>query len=432
MNATETTVIIQQHLIDPEVCIRCNTCEETCPVDAITHDGRNYVVDAAICNACNACISPCPTGSIDHWRSVPKAQAYTVAEQLTWDELPAALPLPAGASANAAANASATAAANASAIGAAPEADAAPGSAEAPQTNAATSPSSTTAPWSAAHPYLHLYSLKKPVVATVAGNFRLTAPHVDNDVRHIVLDLGTQFLPLLEGQSVGIVPPGLDASGRPHYLRMYSVASPRTGEREGYNNLSLTVKRVTQDHDRRPTVGVASNFLCDLKKGDTVRLTGPFGASFLMPNHLGSSLLMVCTGTGSAPMRAMTEHRRRLKESGKPVGGKLMLFFGARTPAELPYFGPLTKLPPELMDTTLAFSRVAGQPRTYVQDRIRERARDVAELLRGDLFVYLCGLKGMETGVLDALEQACIQTGQHWPALHQRLVDEGRFHVETY
>ena len=30
-----------------------------------------------------------------------------------------------------------------------------------------------------------------------------------------------------------------------------------------------------------------------------------------MPNHPGSSLLMVCTGTGSAPMRAMTERRRR-------------------------------------------------------------------------------------------------------------------------
>ena len=38
--------VIRQHLIDPEICIRCNTCEETCPVDAITHDARNYVVDA--------------------------------------------------------------------------------------------------------------------------------------------------------------------------------------------------------------------------------------------------------------------------------------------------------------------------------------------------------------------------------------------------
>jgi benzoyl-CoA 2,3-dioxygenase component A len=84
------------------------------------------------------------------------------------------------------------------------------------------------------------------------------------------------------------------------------------------------------------------------------------------------------------------------------------------------------------MDTTLAFSRVPGQPRAYVQDRIRERARDVADLLRGDTFVYLCGLKGMETGVLEALQEACSLTGLHWPALHQRLVEEGRFHVETY
>ena len=63
--------VIKQHLIDPEICIRCNTCEATCPVDAITHDDRNYVVRADVCNGCMACISPCPTGSIDNWRTMP-------------------------------------------------------------------------------------------------------------------------------------------------------------------------------------------------------------------------------------------------------------------------------------------------------------------------------------------------------------------------
>jgi benzoyl-CoA 2,3-dioxygenase component A len=67
-----------------------------------------------------------------------------------------------------------------------------------------------------------------------------------------------------------------------------------------------------------------------------------------------------------------------------------------------------------------------------VQDLMRERAGDVAELLRGDTFVYLCGLKGMETGVLEALRDACASAGMDWPSVHQRLVDEGRFHVETY
>ena len=71
--------ILTQHLIDPEICIRCNTCEATCPVGAITHDDRNYVVLAEQCNGCMDCISPCPTGAIDNWRKVPLARAYPVA-----------------------------------------------------------------------------------------------------------------------------------------------------------------------------------------------------------------------------------------------------------------------------------------------------------------------------------------------------------------
>ena len=90
MEASEATVI-RQHLIDPEICIRCNTCKSTCPVGAITHDARNYVVDANICNLCMACVPPCPTGSIDNWRAMPRAQAYSVEAQFGWDALPAEL-----------------------------------------------------------------------------------------------------------------------------------------------------------------------------------------------------------------------------------------------------------------------------------------------------------------------------------------------------
>ncbi|MES2537227.1 MAG: benzoyl-CoA 2,3-epoxidase subunit BoxA [Pseudomonadota bacterium] len=405
MNAPEAIVLIRQHLIDPEVCIRCNTCEETCPVDAITHDSRNYVVNADICNGCMACISPCPTGSIDHWRTLPAGTAYSLEEQFGWDDLPA----------------------QADTLEQAPAAVAADGM----QINASSS-SSTVAPWSAAHPYLNLYTPKNPVTATVAGNFRLTAPESDSDIHHIVLDFGTRFFPLLEGQSIGIIPPGTDAAGKPHYLRMYSVASPRDGERDGYNNLSLTVKRVVQDHEGRPVRGVGSNYLCDLQKGDSVQVTGPFGANYLMPNHPGANLLMICTGTGSAPMRAMTEQRRRLLAKGAPGDGRLMLFFGARKPEELPYFGPLLKLPPAFIDMHLAFSRVDHQPRAYVQDKIREAGSAVTDLLRGDTYIYICGLKGMEAGVMDALRDTCSAAGMDWSALHATMVAEGRFHVETY
>ena len=67
--------VIKQHLIDPEICIRCNTCESICPVKAITHDSNNYVVDAEVCNLCMACISPCATCSIDNWRTMPRVRA---------------------------------------------------------------------------------------------------------------------------------------------------------------------------------------------------------------------------------------------------------------------------------------------------------------------------------------------------------------------
>src|ERR1700709_827884 len=90
MDASDV-IFLKQHLIDPEICIRCNTCESICPVGAITHDSRNYVVDAAKCNLCMDCISPCPTGSIDNWRTMPVIKAYRVEEQLEWDELPVEL-----------------------------------------------------------------------------------------------------------------------------------------------------------------------------------------------------------------------------------------------------------------------------------------------------------------------------------------------------
>jgi benzoyl-CoA 2,3-epoxidase subunit A len=413
MGASDTTVI-KQHLIDPEICIRCNTCEATCPVGAITHDDNNYVVDADICNLCMACIAPCPTGSIDNWRQVPKLKAYSPAEQLLWQELPAELEME-------------------PATGAADEVAALPASAP-------VQAGSTLPPWSAAHAYTNLYGPKAPhksITATVTGNVRVTevSPNglTDYDTHHVVLDFGATPFPVLEGQSIGVLPPGVDANGRPHHARQYSVASPRNGERPGYNNLSLTIKRVLEDHHGKAVRGVASNFMCDLKVGDQVQLIGPFGASFLMPNHPGSHIVMVCTGTGSAPMRAMTEWRRRLRHSGKFESGKLMLFFGARTQQELPYFGPLQSLPKDFIDINFAYSRTPGQPKKYVQDAMRERAADVALMLADPhASFFVCGLKSMEEGVLLALRDIATQAGLNWADTAAALRDNGRLHLETY
>ena len=80
--------LVKQHLIDPEICIRCNTCETTCPSGAITHGANNYVVDIGKCQLCMMCIQPCPTGAIDSWRTMPRTMAYSVETQLGWEALP--------------------------------------------------------------------------------------------------------------------------------------------------------------------------------------------------------------------------------------------------------------------------------------------------------------------------------------------------------
>ncbi len=419
--------ILNQHVIDPEICIRCNTCEDTCPVGAVTHNADNYVVDPEKCNFCMDCISPCPTGSIDNWRKVPKSRAYTLEQQFEWEELPQELSTD---ELNQEADSS---------IETAPEAISSHANVTPQieiQTLTTNRLSATTPPWSAAHAYTNLYgpkSTNKSITAKVVGNVRVTKVGPEYDTHHIVLDFGQLHFPVLEGQSIGILPPGLDAKGKPHHARQYSVASPRNGERLGYNNLSLTVKRVLEDYDGNAVRGVGSNYMCDLNVGNEVEVIGPFGSSFLMPNHSGSNIVMICTGTGSAPMRAMTEWRRRLYGTDKFESGKLMLFFGARTPEDLPYFGPLKKLPKDFIDINLAFSRVPGQPKCYVQDAMRNRAADLGTLLNDpNSSFYVCGIKKMEEGVVLALQEIADKAGVFWETLSESLKKEGRLHFETY
>jgi benzoyl-CoA 2,3-dioxygenase component A len=286
-------------------------------------------------------------------------------------------------------------------------------------------------PASASKPRINLFNRDHPARATVTGNLRITHPDAESDVRHIILDFAAAAFPVLEGQSVGVIPPGADSEGRPHAMRLYSVASPRDGERPNTNNLALTVKRVAEPRpDGSLFRGVASNWLCDLPVGATVDVAGPFGATFLMPDDADADVLMICTGTGAAPFRGFTERRRRTNSSG---GGRLFLYFGARTPDELPYFGPLQKVPTRILEQHLVYSRVSATSREYVQDRMRRHAASLADLLqRSRTHVYICGLKGLEDGVDAALSDIGREHGFDWPSLRGLMRGDGRYHSETY
>jgi benzoyl-CoA 2,3-epoxidase subunit A len=390
---------LKQHLIDPEICIRCYTCEMTCSIGAISHDDNNVVVDASICQFCMDCIPVCPTGSIDEWRVV--AQPYSLEDQFGWEDLPEQQEVgeeESGLEALDDAMVALLAEAHKGAGGKA------------------------RAPASAAKPTINMYTAGNPAQARVQGNYRLTDENSDSDVRHIILDMGGLPFPVLEGQSVGIIAPGTDAQGKPHLPRLYSVSSPRDGERPNFHNLSLTVKREPN--------GVCSNYVCDLKAGDEVLLTGPFGATFLLPSDPETRLLMICTGTGSAPFRGFTMRRQRENPSLK---GSLTLVFGARRPEELPYFGPLNKVPESFMKKLFAFSRQESGPKQYVQDRLRDEAGQIGDILEDPKgHIYVCGLRAMENGVQQALSDIARGIGLDWGELRDTMRNDGRYHVETY
>ena len=194
--------VIRQHLIDPEICIRCNTCESTCPVGAITHDERNYVVDAAKVRPLHG-LHP----------ALPDRQHRQLARRAAGRRLQRRGAVRAGTSCPPNSRAEELAAAGVCA--ARRPGRAAPAAVRRRRGRRRRSRSPTMRPSSRPGPpptptptSTARAQPEKFVTATVAGNVRVTEVGRDYDTHHIVLDFGAMPFPVLEGQSIGIVPPG--------------------------------------------------------------------------------------------------------------------------------------------------------------------------------------------------------------------------------
>lgn len=257
---------------------------------------------------------------------------------------------------------------------------------------------------------MHVSPVHTPAIGTVVCNDRCTASSKSAGfVRHIAIDVSGTPLQgnFLSGQAFGVLPPGVDARGLSHKLRLYSIASPSRGEDGEGKILATTVKRVIDEHweTQKLFLGVASNYLCDLRPGDKVRLTGPNGKRFLLPADVSAhDYLFFATGTGIAPFRGMI---RELLD--RRAESKIVLVMGSPYATDLIYheeFGALAKAHPNFTYLT-ALSREKqpdGGAKMYVQDRISASeavVRPVLESGRG--LIYVCGIAGMELGIFQKL-----------------------------
>jgi len=291
---------------------------------------------------------------------------------------------------------------------------------------------------------VNIYRPKTPFEGTVIDNYSLLKDGAIGRVNHITFDLkdSDPFLNYVEGQSIGIMPAGEDANGKPHKLRLYSIASTRHGDDFNGNTVSLCVRQLQYEKDGETVNGVCSTYLCDIKPGDKVKITGPVGKEMLLPDEEDANIVMLATGTGIAPMRAYLRRMFEATEKEKNkwnFKGKAWLFMGAPKSANLLYEEDLQRYLTDYPDNfkyTKAISREQQNSkggRMYIQDRVLESANELFNMIEDEkTHIYLCGLKGMEPGIDEAMTKAAEEKGLNWSELRPQLKKAGRWHVETY
>ena len=47
-----------------DACVKCGSCDENCPVEAIAEGDEKYVIDADVCVNCGTCVDNCPVEAI--------------------------------------------------------------------------------------------------------------------------------------------------------------------------------------------------------------------------------------------------------------------------------------------------------------------------------------------------------------------------------
>ena len=255
---------------------------------------------------------------------------------------------------------------------------------------------------------VNTFRKSNPLICKVIENKKLfTITDEENDARHIILQ--TQGIRYLEGQSVGVLTPGENIKGKPHAVRLYSIASVGN-DLPMAEELSLCVKRVVyEDPQGIKKFGVASNYLCDLVQKDEVLITGPAGRNFLLPvqEEIKRPYLFFATGTGVAPFRGMLQ--RLFKFQGE-FTDEVYLFLGVKRKTELMYdeeFRGYEKYPNfHYLKALSREQKNQNGERMYIHHLIDTIRGKVTDLLQNpETLLYICGIKGMEKNILEKIAE---------------------------
>ena len=174
------------------------------------------------------------------------------------------------------------------------------------------------------------------IKATVVSIKRITPDDASEEVKEVVLDLDQPGFNAEAGQSIAVLAPAPAGSEEEHHVRYYSLSDFPESSNTDKTRVALCVRRChgTNAKTGKEEAGIASNYLCDLKEGDTITTTGPFGIPFEIPEDKRTNLVLIGSGTGIAPFRAFVKN---LYGNSPDWKGRVWLFYGARSGLELLY-----------------------------------------------------------------------------------------------
>jgi len=293
---------------------------------------------------------------------------------------------------------------------------------------------------------MNTWKNKDPLSVKVRSVERIVGPKATGETCHIVMETQGKA-PMWEGQSYGVIPPGtkINSKGKevPHGVRLYSIASSRYGDFYDGQTTSLCVRRATfwcpelgaEDPAKK---GLCSNFLCDLKPGESANITGPTGKILLMPEDPNAVYICVATGTGIAPYRSFWRRMFFERPKNFQFTGLCWVFMGtANSDAKLydEELQDMLEAYPDQFRVDYALSREQNNSKggkMYIQDKVEEYKDQVFDLMDNGAHMYFCGLKGMMPGIEDMLKGVCTEKGLDYAEWIGGLKEKGQWHVEVY
>jgi sulfite reductase (NADPH) flavoprotein alpha-component len=212
--------------------------------------------------------------------------------------------------------------------------------------------------------------------------------------------------------------------------RLYSISSSAEAH-DGQVHLTVNLNTFQVGDDTK--TGLASQFLADFPLSQELEFYIHKNQNFRLPNE-ETDIILIGPGTGIAPFRSFLAHR-----DVTGAEGKNWLFFGEQHFVLDFYYqteiqewlttGVLTKL-----DT--AFSR-DQERKIYVQDRIREKAKEFNDWLENGASIYICGQKNpmsqdVEEAILEVIAKERNISNEEAKQVLETLENQGKYQKDVY